>query len=197
MKNFCLILLALSLTLSTALADDFFDSYVGVDNAWDGQKPITNKEFEDAINVLQKKQKEKEAKANKKKIKKISGGGTSLHPGLDPASEIKAQETLKSKDKEGQLLNVTVPIVIDNNILETGFYNVFGEKDKKDGKIYLSFYQSGNLCGKIAAYETNDDYDAENINFVKILPYNDNFLKIVFGSLNFNAFAYIQYCAQQ
>ena len=176
-----------------SFADDFFDSYVGVDNAWDGQKPITNKEFEDAINVLQKNHKEKEAKKNKKRIKKISGGGTSLHSGLDPMGEIKKQDALTTKDKDGQLLNVPVCMVIDDKVLDTGFYNVFGEKDKNDGKLYLSFYQSGKFCGKVPAYETNDDYEANEINFVKLLPYNENFIKIAFGSLKFNAYAFVQF----
>lgn len=193
MKKFCLSALILLLLSSVSFADDFFDSYAGVDNAWDGQKPITNKEFEEAINVLQKNQKQKEAKARKKKIKKISGGGTSIHSGLDPLSEIKSQEKLVSKDNEGQLLNIPVCLVLGNNVLETGFYNVYGEKDKNDGKIYLSFYQSNKFCGKIPAYETKDDYEAEEINFVKLIPYNEHFIKIAYGSLKFNAYSLVQF----
>ena len=77
------------------------DDFAGADRMWDGQKSITNKEFEDAINVLQQKKKKKEAKQKNKKIKKISGGGTSLHSGLDPMSEIKAIDPLSIHDDDG------------------------------------------------------------------------------------------------
>ncbi len=174
-------------------ADDFFDNYSGIDHAWDYQKPITNDEFEKAIDTLTEKQKKKEAKAKKKKIKKISGGGTSLHKGLEPTSEIIEQEALKKKDKfEGQLLNIPVDCIVDGKILEKGFYNVFGEKSE-NGEITLSFYQAHDLKGKIKAYNTNQDYNSEELDFVKMEPYNDSYIKVMYGSLDFNAYGYLQY----
>ena len=161
-------------------------------NLWDGQKAITNVEFEKAIDVLQGKQKKKEAKQKKKRVKKFSGGGTSLHSGLDPMSEIKAQDPIKVQDDEGQLLNIPVKLYIDGNALETGFYNVMGEKNEQ-GELFLSFYQAHYLKGKVKAAETKDDFDSEVINFVKLIPYNEDYVKVVFGSLDFNAYAYIRY----
>ena len=90
------------------------------------------------------------------------------------------------------LLNIPVNIILGENVLEKGFYNVFGEKDKENN-IYLSFYQSQYFKGKVRAFETNDDYDSEHINFVELLPHDKNYVKIIFGSLDFNAYAYIQY----
>lgn len=177
----------------TVIADDFFDNYTGIDRAWDGQKSVTNKEFEEAINTLTEKQKKKEAKAKKKKIKKISGGGTSLHKGLEPQSEISAQDSLKKKGEyDGQLLNIPVDIVVDGNILERGFYNVFGEKDK-NGEVFLSFYQAHYLKGKIKASVTKNDFEDENLDFVKMEPYNDEYVRIMYGSLDFNAYTYVRY----
>lgn len=194
MKKIFAFIFVFIITLSTVSADDFFDSYVGVDNAWDGQKPITNKEFEDAINVLQGNQKKKEAKQRKKKIKKISGGGTSLHEMLDPNSEIKPQgEIVIPKEDAGQLLNLTVNAIAGDSKLEPGFYNIFAERDKDSGEIYILFYQGHEEKARVKAYETENDYGEDSINFVKILPYNENFVKIVFGSLDFNAYAYVQY----
>jgi len=189
-KSVLVILLFLNLGV---WADDFFDNYAGIDHAWDYQKPITNDEFEKAIDTLTEKQKQKEEKAKKKKIKKISGGGTSLHKGLEPLSNIQELEALKKKDKyEGQLLNIPVDCIIDGNILEKGFYNVFGEKSK-DGDVTLSFYQAHELKGKIKAYTTNQDYDSDELDFVKMEEYNDNYIKIMYGSLDFNAYGYLQY----
>ena len=186
---------AIILSLASAYADDWAD-FSGAGNLWDGQKSITNSEFEKAIDTLQGKQKQKEAKQKKRKIKKLSGGGTSLHSGLDPMSEIQAQDSLKNQDDEGQLLNIPVCLYVGENKLETGFYNVFGEKDD-NGDIYLSFYQAHYLMGKIRANETKDDFGAEEINFVKLIPYNEDYVKIVFGSLDFNAFVYVRQADNQ
>ena len=200
-KNIILIsmrkLIALSLFLSllfspVAFSDDFFDSYTGIDHAWDGQKPVTNTEFEEAINTLTEKQKKKEEKAKKKKIKKISGGGTSLHKGLEPMSEISAQDTLKEKGEfDGQLLNMPVSFIIDGKVLEPGYYNVFGEKDKK-GDVYLSFYQAHYFKGKIKAHVTKNDFDDENLDFVKAEPYDEDYIRVMYGSLDFNAYTYLR-----
>ena len=174
-------------------ADDFFDNYTGIDHAWDNQKPITDQEFEKAIDTLTEKQKKKDERAKKRKIRKVSGGGTSLHKGLEPMGEIKAQDVLKEKSKnEGQLLNIPVNFIVDNKVLDAGFYNVFGEKDK-NGDIYLSFYQSQYLMGKVKAYKTNNDFEDEYLDFVKMEVYDKNYIKIMYGSLEFNAYAYVRY----
>ena len=177
----------------SVLSDDFFDNYAGIDHAWDGQKPVTNTEFEEAINTLTEKQKKKEEKAKKKKIKKISGGGTSLHKGLEPMSEISAQDALKAKGEfDGQLLNIPVNVIVDGKVLEKGFYNVFGEKDK-NGDVYLSFYQAHYFMGKVKAYVTKNDFDDESLDFVKMEPYDENYIRVMYGSLDFNAYAYLRY----
>ncbi len=190
--NFVIAILFLLIFLPIVSADDFFDTYSGADNYWDGQKAITNKEFEDAIDTLQAKQKKKEARQKKRKIKKISGGGTSLHSGLDPMSEIHEQETLKCDKEEGQLLNIPVDIVIDGNILDKGFYNVYIEEDNEKN-VYIAFYQSQFLKGKVKAYTTQDDFGAETLDFVKYIPYNEDYIKIVAGSLKHNAYTYVKY----
>lgn len=190
MNRFLYILIVMLLCTPVFSMD--LDDFVGADRMWDGQKSITNKEFEDAINVLQQKQKKKEAKQKNKKIKKISGGGTSLHSGLDPMSEIKSIDPLSIHDDEGLLLNVPVNMVIDGKVLDKGYYNVYGERDKESKIIYLTFYQAHYPMGKVKAKETNDDYDDENINFVRLIPYNDRYIKILFGSMDFNAYAFVE-----
>ena len=192
-KTALLIIFLLIISPITAFGDDFFDSYSGIDHAWDGQKPITEKEFEEAVDTLSAKQKKKEEKAQKRKIKKISGGGTSLHKGLEPMSEILEQESLKEKGKDdGQLLNIPVNIYLDGKILEKGYYNVFGEKEE-NGDIYLSFYQAHYFKGKVKAYTTKNDFDDENLDFVKLEPYDNDYVRVMYGSLDFNAYTYLRF----
>ncbi len=169
-----------------------WDYIPNLDRVWDGQTSVTNKEFEEVMNVLEDKKNKKEAKQKKKRMKKISGGGTSLHNELNPEAEIKELSPLKKDESEEHLLSVPVNVIVDEVLLEKGFYRIVGEKNK-DGEIYLMFYQSQFFKGKVRARETTDDCDEESINFVKLLPYNDNFVKILFGSLEFNAYAYLRY----
>ena len=114
-----------------------------------------------------------------------------MHGGLEPTAEIPSQEELKKND-EGLLLNVPVNLLIGGNSLEKGFYNIFGERDK-DNNIYLLFYQSQYLKGKVKARETSDDFDEETIDFVRLIPGDKKFVKIIFGSLDFNAYAFVKY----
>ena len=51
----------------SVLSEDFSSDLNNINHAWDGQKPITDKEFEEAINTLTAKQKKKEEKAKNKK----------------------------------------------------------------------------------------------------------------------------------
>lgn len=193
MKKLAITLIFLSLLIMPqALSEDFSSNNSVIEHACDGQRPITDAEFENAINTLTEKKKKKEEKAKKRKIKKISGGGTSLHKGLEPMSEISAQDALKEKGEyDGQLLNMPVDFIVDGKVLERGYYNVFGEKDK-NGDVYLSFYQAHYFKGKVKAKTTKNDFDDEHLDFVKMEPYNDDYIRIMYGSLDFNAYAYLR-----
>ena len=139
MKKAFLISLISLLIISPAVFAECWDDFSDLDRAWDGQKSITNKEFEDAINTLEGKQKQKEEKRQKRKAKKISGGGTSLHSELAPGTEIQGLTPLKNKNDESLLLNVPVNLIIDETPLDKGYYKVIAERDKNND-IYLSFY---------------------------------------------------------
>ena len=191
-KSFLFSIMFFLLLSSSAVFAESWDDYAGLDRIWDGQTSVTNKEFEEVMNALEEKKNKKNAKLKKKQIKKIGGGGTSLHNELNPDKEIKELAPLKKDESEEYLLNIPVNIIIDEEPLEKGFYRIIGEKDN-DGNIYLMFYQSQFFKGKIKANETNDDFDEKNINFVKLIPYNENFVKIIFGSLDFNAWTYVQF----
>lgn len=167
-----------------------FEDFGNIDRAWDGQESVTNKEFEEVMDVLQTNQKKKEEKDRKKLIKKISGGGTSLHEGLNPDDEIK-EFSIFDEDDNGQLLNIPVNLKIGDGTLEKGYYNVMAQKEGK--KVYLLFYQSQYLKGKVPALETVNDFGEETVNFVKLLPCTDSTVKIIYGSLSINAYAYVPF----
>lgn len=190
-KNILVLILVLCLCKSNAIADSW-DDFSNVDRMWDGQKSITNQQFEQVMEKLEEKGKQQEQKIQKKKRKKLFGSGTTLHSELNPDNDIPEIQAPVSKD-DGILINLPVDIVVNNTHLEKGYYNVFAQKDKESGKLYIKFYQSQFFKGEIEATETDDDYGEENINFAKIIPYDDSFVKIIFGSLEFNAYSYIPY----
>lgn len=190
-KSFLLILFLVFLLPVSA---DEWDDFGAVERMWDGQKSITNKEFEDVMDALQTNQKQKEEKQKKKKIKKISGGGNSLHTDLSTDKQINEIPDLKAKSEEGVLINIPVNLVLENGILEKGFYKVIAVRE--DNKPYLFLYQSQFLKGKVEVTETDDDFGEDNIDFAKIFPYNKSFMRIIFGSIDFNAYTYVPFIEQ-
>lgn len=190
MLKLATILLSLLFLIPATYADSW-DDFSNIDRMWDGQKSITNTEFEQVMDALEEKGKVKEEKKKKKLFKRM-GGGTSLHKELNPSNEISEVKQLK-EDCDDLLLNTPVDLLVNEKTLERGFYKVLGERDKENNKIYINFYQSQFFRGKIEAIETQEDYNEEQIDFVRLLPHNENFVKIIFGSIDFNAYAFVPY----
>ena len=70
MKKTSLILLLIFATILTVNADGW-DDFDNVERMWDGQKTITNQQFEEVLDALQQGEKKQEEKKQKKKIKKM------------------------------------------------------------------------------------------------------------------------------
>jgi len=189
-KKFVLLLSLFVIFAIPSVLAEGWDDYADLDRAWDGQKTITNKEFEQVMDVLEAKQKKKEAKKKKRRAKKISGGGTSLHNELNPEKEI--NEVQIEPKEEGSIINLPVYLIIDGKPLDKGYYKVIAEKEKNND-IYVKFYQSQFLKGTLKAVETEDDFNRETVNFADILPYNEHFVKLIYGNIDFNAYAIVQY----
>ncbi len=175
------------------MADEDWSSYDNIDNAWDGQKAITNKQFEETMNALQANKKRKEDRKREKAIRKVKGA--SLIPQMDAHNDNMINENPEETVDEGQLINIPVDFVVNGQAVERGFYKVLGEK--KDDGVYIMLYQGHDLKAKIKARETNDDFDEQYIQFVRLLPFNDHQMKIIFGSIAFNAVAYINFIEPQ
>lgn len=146
--------------------------YFGDQNVY-GQKPVSDKEFEQAL----------ESKKKKKKRDKNIPKGEEFH---------QSNETrfIKETEEEMPVLCVSMNIKLsENEILPVGHYQVDGEK--KNGKPYLKFYQAHYLMAEIPAIETHDDFNQETVHFVKLLENGDKQVKIIFGSLDFNAYSVV------
>ena len=151
------------------LADDLWDNF-GDQNSYGKQQFVSDDEFDKAL----------ESK-KRKKNKKIKG--EEFH---------QSNETQAITDTEEELSILCVPanLVVDGDvIIPTGHYQVIGEK--RAGKPVLKLYQAHFLIAEIPATETNDDFGQESVNFVSVTDAPGNKLKIIFGSIDFNAFAVV------
>ena len=138
---------------------DLWDNF-GDTNVY-GQTPVSDKEFEQAL----------ESKKGKKKRDKNIPKGESF-------SQSNETEQINNSTKE-------LPILL----IPIGHYQIEGVKE--NGNVYLKLYQAHNVIAKIPATETNDDFNEPTINFVKLLPHGDNHVQIIYGGIDFNAYTVI------
>lgn len=168
-----LTLLMLNFSQNVYAEGDLWDNF-GDQNVY-GQKAVTDKEFEEALES-------KKGKQKKPKDKLLRNGEA-----FQKSSET---EFLKSVPKELPILLIPLDLALtEDRVLPVGHYQIMGEK--KGGKVYLKFYQAHNLLANLEAVETNNDFGEEEINFVRLLENNENSVKIIFGSLEFNAYTII------
>ena len=166
-KTVSLIFILFFMTSCAGFSDDLWDNF-GDQNIY-GQKPVSDKEFEQALESKKKK---------KPKKNKDIPKGQELYKGSDVV-----------KPAETPVILIPTTLIIEDTQIPTGHYQVEGEM--KDGKPYLKFYQAHFLKAEIPAIETDDDFNQDNVNFVKLLDENEKQVKIIFGSLDFNAYSII------
>ena len=145
MKKFLVSFISIILISGTpVLADgDLWDNF-GDQNFY-GQKAVSDKEFQDALDSkLRKKNKNKKFK------------GEAQHQGNE-TNEIKATAN------EPNILCIPTTLSLNSKIIiSPGHYEVIGEK--KDGKTVLKLYQAHYLIAELPAIETNNDFDQESVN---------------------------------
>lgn len=188
MKKFLTLLIVLCFSANLVFAaddeeksgdmTDFLNKSNVFDDPFAGQKQITDEEFQKTIDKI----KEKQNKKKKGKNKQFKG------------------KSIKQDDESGFLtekaekyLVLCVPVQLinkDGSIIPTGHYKIVGTKEQK--KVYLDFYQSQLLVARVPAIETEYDFDEKSIDFVKILPYDEYRVKIIYGSIDFNAYTFVQ-----
>jgi hypothetical protein len=147
------------------------------ENPFAGQKQFSDEDFQKAL-------KEVKARQNKKKKQTKPFKGASYN------EENNGGYIHETAEKN---LLLTVPTCLingDGHEIPVGYYKIVGEKTN-DG-IYLDFYESSILIAKVPAIETNSDFDQTAMNFVQLMPYNEQRVKIIYGSMDFNAYTFIK-----
>lgn len=164
-----------------AEGDDLWGSFNTDISGPQEQRFVSDEEFEAAI-------KKKNKKLDKwKKI--LLNNGSPRGEQFSQSDETEAINNNQGVDASLPVLALPVEIKIGEGYIPVGHYQVEGKNE--NGRIVLSLYQSHNLVAKIPATETNEDYEQEEILFANWLSEGDNRIKIIYGSLDFNAFALV------
>lgn len=146
-----------------------------VEDAFNGQKPITDEEFQKTIDKIK-------AKQNKGKNKRIKGSSY---------DEENNSGYLDETAEKNILLSVPLGLINgDGAEIPVGHYKIVGTKVGKD--VYLDFYQSSIKVARVPAIETQNDFKQSAINFVQLLPYNSQRVEVIYGSMDFNAYTFIR-----
>ena len=146
------------------------------------------------MDKLEENTKKKEEKQEAKRVRKLFGGGKFLHKESElDLKKIQNEISVNDSKEDGVLINIPVRIYIENKFLDKGYYKVCAERDKDSGKTFVKFYQSQFLIATIEVHETDDDYGQNELDFAEILPYNESFVKLIFGSIDFNAYTFLPF----
>lgn len=193
MKKFflyCLVLMSFIFYANAVLADsiddtsdtsggveELYKSVPTVENAFQGQKQITDEDFEKTYQKIKAK-KDKKLKKNqpfKGQTLKEEDSGRYIDETAEKELLLGLPVTLETKD------GTEIPV---------GHYKIVGEKI--NGQIYLEFFQGYTEVARVPALETKNDYGQSSINFVQLIPYNEDLIKLIYGSVDYNVYSYIK-----
>ena len=163
---------------------DLWDSYnTNQDFYGQDKKGVSDEAFDKAIEQVKDKQ-NRNIFGRKKKNKNIPKG--------EEFSQSNESEFIDVQVDKDALPVVSLPVelVVGNGVLPVGHYQIQGER--KDDKVYLKFYQAHNLFATIPAIETLDDFGEEEILFARWFSEGEKQVKIIFGSLDFNAYTFVE-----
>lgn len=182
------IAISMSISLPT-LADDVDAPATG--DLWDNwntrqdernAKPVSDEEFDKALKQVDQKVNKWKNWAEKRKIPKGEEFSQSNE------TEILNNEQEKS-DNSLPVLTFPFELKIGEDDMPVGHYQIKGEK--VDGQAVFKFYQGNIEMAQIPATETHDDFGEETITFSKWEAQGDNEIKIMYGSIDLNAYTFV------
>lgn len=160
--------------------DDLWNNFGTTQDFYGQDKPaVSDEDFDKALESLKKKQNKFGNWLKKRQIPK----GEEFHQGNE--TEV-INEDVGDKNSL-PVICIPTELVIGDGILPIGHYQVSGDKDD-EGNVSLKFYQAQYLMAQIPAIETDDDFGEDTISFVKWSNEGETSIKIMFGSLDFNAY---------
>lgn len=145
------------------------------------QKFVSDEEFEAAIKKKNKKY------DIWKKI--LLNNGSPRGEEFSQSNETDEINSNQGADASLPVLALPVEIKAGDGYVPVGHYQVKGEN--VDGQIILSLYQAHDLVAKIPAVETDEDYEQKEILFASWVNEDNDHIKLIYGSLDYNAYAIV------
>lgn len=186
MKKLSLLLLIILLTYPSCKADEADDLWTnyGIELKNYPQKEsqyVSDEEFDKAIDQMNSKVNKWKTRLQKRNIPKGEE--------FSQSNETEIIKNNQGEDASLPVLTLPVELSVNNALIPVGHYQIKGEFE--DSKPYLNFYQANDLILKLPATETQEDFGKDEILFADWIEENDNKLKIIYGSLDFNAYVIV------
>jgi len=182
MRRFITILILTVLSASCVFADDssddILDKSTNLQDEWSSQKVIPEGQFQQTID-----------KFTKKKKKKKRNDHEELMPSTTNEDMIQAPDTFK--EQYTATLLIPLELVTGRNIIPAGYYKVVANK-QPGGEFFFDLYQGANIAASIPAMPSEHDDNEESLNYVKLVPYDDNYIRIIYGTLDCNLEAFVR-----
>ena len=161
---------------------DLWDNWGASQDFYGQDKPVTDEDFDKAIEQVKDKQ-NRNWLGLKKRNKNVPKG--------EEFSQSNETEIINTNSDKNSLPVISLPVAlkVGEDVLPVGHYQIKGENDA--GNLVLKFYQAQYVMAQFPAKETTDDFGEETISFAKWLPEGDNKIKVIYGSLDFNAYTVI------
>jgi len=190
MKKFIILLLVILFSVApkvmAADADspssgDLWDNWGTSQDMYGQDKSVSDEEFNKVIDKLKEK---KDKLKNRFKKNPIPKGEE-----FSQSNETEVLTEHAEKDTSLPVICIPVDLKIGDGVLPVGHYQIKGEKDGNN--LTLNFYQAQHLMAKIPAIETTDDFGEETITFANWKLESVGKLKIIYGSMEFNAYTFV------
>lgn len=186
MKKYLLILFSLILLNSFTLADSLLESdYNFIDTAFDGIKPVTNKQFNDTVNKLTPQPVEEGFKGKLKAFLFGRKMGVEAQPnGQNVQMDIGGEKAAIDELKNGiYYIKLLVNVIgADGNIIPLGNYKI--KEKNEDNQSYLVFYQGEKEYGYLKLKKYEDNLKKENdIAYSRVDIVSDDYVRIVYSTI--------------
>ncbi len=154
---------------------DFWDEPMKIDEAAKSQqKAVTDQEFEKVLKMFKKKTKEQPKPK-----------GNPIGPQLQENQTPPDANAFKQTYETYPTVMIPVTLVTDNGSeIPPGYYRILAVK--KDYGYFLNFYQGSSIIARTRAFDTGDDHSQKSLNYTKVIPFSNNYMKVIFGDIDCN-----------
>ena len=192
MRIFIIIALLFSFLMPLKAAEMLDVDYNFIDTAFDGIKPVTDKEFDDTINKLTPQPVENTFLGKLKAF--LFGRKYGVEPApkgqekeIDFGGEMKAIQDLKNGV---YYITLLVSVVgSDGNIIPLGNYKI--QEKKINNEDYLVFYQGSKEYGTLKLRKYEDNLKKEHdLTYSRVDIINENIIRVVYATISDTKCAY-------